>query len=360
MLFADKHYKNNILSKALDSGCRFSVYSIPGITFLYMIIYILSKIFSEISIESINNLGSKTILPLVSCGIAFGISETKAIPAGILTGFITQSGISVTNFGGSSQGISGIYGCILGGIIAGQSCIWSERFITGFKGKSGSESNKSHTLAVISAILLSLFINEFSIFINSLSLLTLTGVGGANSVLVSVALGIFMTADCMGPMYLAGYLFSCAALAMGDTGMFASMTAAVAVPHLSISAFCLLYNNRFTKIGTASAFMSLLGGLAGMPVSVIPFYTEAPVKMSMACASGGCIASMLCTLFGCHAKSISKGLLSLVTQDKPLYFLLSILSGVLITVFIMSLVFCSKTEDEAEEEYKNTVIAKTS
>ncbi len=359
MLFAYKNNKDNTLTKSLECGCKFSVPVIWAVTFLSVIAYIISNLFSGTNIENINNLTGKLIFPLINCGISFSLAGIKAIPSGLLSGLITQTGLTFSSHGTNAQGISGIYGCIAAGIIASYSLKWSERILNRYKDTNYPVELIKETIGMTITLLLTLFINEISMLINSLSILTLTGIGGVSSVLVSVILGIFMTADCMGPLYLSGYLFSSAALATGDGRLFVSMSAASVVPCLSIGIFCLLYSKRFTKSGRISAMASLTGGILGLPVAVLPFYTETPLKMITACTSGGCLASMLCTMFGCNTTRISKGILSVFSLDNPLYFLLSVLSGVLVTVFLMSLLFDTETTEETEKENTNAITVNT-
>lgn len=342
--------EHGILNKSFEYGCKISSPVIWVTTIFTATTYILNIFLSSTNTENIVNIAEKLIFPLISSGVAVGIGGAKALPSGILAGLIAESGICITSMSNNFLGISGIYGSVLAGTVAGYILKHSEKMLRMYQRSNNPLKTVSTVLSFIIVLFTALIINDISMYINSLCLLALTGIGGVSSVLVSVILGIFMTADCMGPLYLAGYLFSSAALATGDSNLFVSISAASVVPCLSIGVFCLIYSNRFTNKGKISAIASITGGIIGAPVSALPFYTENPIKMSVASASGGCVASMLCNLFRCNTEKLSKGILSLLLQDSPVYFLLSLLSGVLVTVFLMSLLFSTETTEEIKKE----------
>lgn len=341
---------NNTEKSPLNQGALFSVAPIVIISLLTIFSEFSGLFYADFSLEPLIKVIGKTISPVISGAVAYSVGGAEALFSGLIGGMLTNSGLGVTSHNGNIQGFSGIYGCIIAGKVAGKSIILARKLILFKEEKSSSFSITVTLISMGTTLVSALTLNEISRFLNTFTTFTFSALCSAVPLLACILAGMAAATRSFGPVYLGGYLFATAALATGQGELMTSIFAASLASGVSMGIFCFLYQQRFTPTESACAYISLAGGVLGVSQCCAPFYIAKPVKMSLSCITGGCVSSLLCTLFRCNTSVLPKGILSINGIEKPLFFLLSIVCGVLVTVFVMSLMFDTTTEEKTEKE----------
>lgn len=293
----------------------------------------------------IGNIVARLIFPLISGGIAMSIGGLWALPAGILSGMLTSIGSTLIFPSGDSFGISGVIGCIVAGVVAGTTAVIIKKRT--LKSKSNIRYLWDMMLPIVPIItsaVVALGVNQTAYFLN---ILLSTGLGALSRVsilLTALGIGIMMTADGAGALYLSAYTFGAASLATGEAGLMACVMAAGMVPPLSIGLCAAVFSENFTKKERLSALIAMGCGIFGVFQGAIPFYCAKPLKIIPPCIAGGMAASVLCIMLRCSVIIPVGGVLSLIGTDRPLYFLLSVLFGVFLSTSLLALSLSTETE----------------
>lgn len=278
----------------------------------------------------------RLIFPVLSAGIAMSIGGLYALSAGLIGGMLAGIGSTITFPSGDSSAISGIFGSILAGFAAGYSVILISKLRESLK---GDKKYVAEILLPIVPIILSaiatLCINPIAGAINALTSTALAGLSRVSFLLVSAMVGLMMTADVGGPLYLSAYVFGAASIFTGDPEIMASVMAAGMVPPLSIFLCAAVFKEKFSKKERLAGYVSFLCGVMGVSHGAIPYYAARPLRIIPPCMAGGVAASMLSMVFGCSTELPVGGFLALSAMDMPLYFSLSVLCGTFISAAIM-------------------------
>lgn len=298
------------------------------------------------------------IYPLISIGIAVSVSGTGALGAGFVGGMLAGTGANLITTNENITGISGLFGSIAAGFIAGYSQKLADRFFS----KKGKSADYAHFLSPTVAIIITSFsifgVNTVSFYINHLSSVLLGITAKANGLLVSLLLGIFMTADSGGPLYLAGYIFGVASITTGEPQYMASVIAGGAVPPICMGLYTLIYNESTDKRERFTGVLGILGGLSGVSQFAVPYYTQKSYRFVFSCIPGGIIASMLSFALRCSCAIPAGGILAFSSSGKPLFLLTAIIFGGLVSTFILS-TFENTDEQESAQDKTSSVKVNT-
>lgn len=352
MIFAE----NKKQSIPYDSAKKTILSLSSPLIFVVIILSIITKSaqllnFSEEFITSANavcNQLTKLIFPLVSAKTAYSLSGFDAMAVGTLGGFIAGSGATLLSLSGDAHGISGIYGALIAGYGASHITKLTKHIFNDNKDANYCNNIFSTSLSLLLTFLLMLSVNQISYILNCFCILILTAVSNIHPVLLSVIIGIFIASDCMGPFFIGSSIFASATLVTGSSDSLTCISSAAMVPALSLGVFCILYHKRFSQAEKLWGVTALVGGIFGTNIASVPFYTSKPVKTILCCLPGGCTASVLCTLFRCTT-----------IAEKPLFFLLSVICGVLVSVYAMSIVFVSSKVTEEHQSEGAQAVANT-
>lgn len=347
-------YSENSENNLQNESAVISSLPVVILTFLSILTKVMSLSTSVVSLDFIITLIENSVLPIISGMIAYSVGGVKALLAGLMGGIITNSGITILGQGGI-QGFSGLYGCLTAGKIAGKSFVYIKRILAL---KSKDKNTASILPSIISigiTILSAVGINEISAQLNSFTIFSLSDLSASVPLLTCVLTGMAVSTNSFGAVYMGGYLFATAAFTTGQSELMTSVFAATLIPSISIATISYLYKSKIRKSELSLALCSLLGGLFGAKYSSAPFFIAKPFRVSVSCIAGGCVSSLLCTLFKCKCGILPKSIFSLIHIEKPMFFLLSVICGVLVCVFIMSLLF--DTQEETENEKKKEVKA---
>ncbi len=296
-----------------------------------------TSVLSRLLYES-GNLLSKLIYPLISSGIALVLGGFGAIPAGLLGGMLTGTGATFASTNANATSISGIFGCIFAGFVAGYSAKILNKILINIK-TTGEAINffLIPTLSLIVVLPAVLILNTASEYLNHFTSSLAGIISKTNGILLSVILGIFMTADCGGPLYLAGYTFGVASIATGEPKYMATIIAAGAIPPITMGLYTIIYKERTQRFERILGAVGIFGGLLGLPHSALAFYTKKSYRFLLACVPGGIVASILSYAFNCSSEAPAGGILGFSSFGRPLFLLLALSCGGLLSTFLLSL-----------------------
>lgn len=281
---------------------------------------------------------NKLIFPLVSAGIAVFIGGSAALTAGLCGGLIAGMGSTFANANANATGISGVAGAAAAGFVAGYCVKYLRKSYEKTKGVKVKLPHCALSIvSIISAVLSVFFINTIASYLNHYAAILLGATNNVSSILLAVILGVFMTCDYGGPLYLAGYVFGVASISSGQPEVMAAVVAAGAIPTLSIGLYSILYSDKFTRSEKLAAYTGIAGGLLGVPQCAVPFYITLNYRYILACIPGGCISAILSVLFRCYTNLPAGGILSFSMEGRPEFFLLALTCGVLTSTFLISL-----------------------
>ncbi len=284
------------------------------------------------------NLLSKLIFPLTSAGIAAVYGGPGAVPGGLLGGMLAGLGATYESTNANATSISGVFGSLFAGFVAGVCTKAIVKFFSRYNQKDDiTPYIFTPALSLVVTLLSVLLLNTASEYI-SLFASTLAGLSGkTNGLVVSVILGIFMTADSGGPLYLAGYTFGVASVSTGSPEYMAIVIAAGTIPPLTMGLYTITYKERTQGYERILGGIGIVGGLLGLPHSALAFYTTKTYKFILSCVPGGIVASILSFAFSCRSEIPAGGILSFYSYGRPLFFILALACGAMLSTMLLSL-----------------------
>ncbi|MBU3748878.1 MAG: PTS fructose transporter subunit IIC [Mycobacterium sp.] len=250
----------------------------------------------------IGTIGFQMMIPILAGFIAMSIADRPGLVPGMITGIVANTG-SLYN----SEAGSGFLGAILAGFLAGYVTLAIKRvkvpkFMAGIM--------PIIVIPMFATVVSSLaFIYVLGAPIASLfAALTnwLSGLTGANAVVLGVILGLMIAFDMGGPVNKVAFLFGVGLIATGQTGPMGMIGAAIATPAIGQGLATVLrrklYDDSEQELGLAAMFM----GFFGITEGAIPFAAADPARVIPANMVGGAVAGATAALFGA-ANSVPHG-----------------------------------------------------
>ncbi len=242
----------------------------------------------------IGTIGFKMMIPILAGFIAMSIADRPGLVPGMITGIVANTG----DLYGSEAG-SGFLGAIVAGFLAGYVTLTVKRLKV-----------PKFMAGIMPIIVIPLFATVVSslAFIYVLgapiagvfSGLTnwLSGLTGANAVVLGVILGLMIAFDMGGPVNKVAFLFGVGLIATGQTAPMGMIGAAIAAPPIGQGLATVLrrtvYDESEQELGLAAMFM----GFFGITEGAIPFAAADPARVIPANMVGGAVAGATAALFG--------------------------------------------------------------
>lgn len=242
----------------------------------------------------IGTIGFKMMIPILAGFIAMSIADRPGLVPGMITGIVANTG----ELYGSEAG-SGFLGAILAGFLAGYVTLTIKRLKV-----------PKFMAGIMPIIVIPLFATVVSClaFIYVLGApiagvftgLTnwLSGLTGANAVVLGVILGLMIAFDMGGPVNKVAFLFGVGLIATGQTAPMGMIGAAIAAPPIGQGLATVLrrklYDESEQELGLAAMFM----GFFGITEGAIPFAAADPARVIPANMVGGAVAGATAALFG--------------------------------------------------------------
>ena len=298
---------------------------------------------------------NKLISPVLSGGIALYTGGFSALSAGLIGGMLTGIGVTLNFPSGNSEAITGIYGCILAGLAAGYSVKVTEniqkRF---FKNKSDFHILLPPIISIILTVTAVFTADTISHTINGLVSAGIAASGDYNKLLLAIILSVMISADVGGPLYLAALVYAVASFGTNEPEIIALVTAAGSVPALSIGLSSIIFADRFTKKERYYATTGMFCGLLGLSQIVIPYYLSRFHRIIIPCVTGAVISGCLSFIFGCTLNSPVGGILAVSDIRSAVYFIISVISGVLFSTAVMGYTLYPANEGSIVSEERKT------
>ena len=242
----------------------------------------------------IGTIGFKMMIPILAGFIAMSIADRPGLVPGMITGIVANTG----ELYGSEAG-SGFLGAIVAGFLAGYVTLAIKRvkvpkFMAGIM--------PIIVIPMLATVVSSLaFIYVLGAPIAGLfTALTnwLSGLTGANAVVLGVILGLMIAFDMGGPVNKVAFLFGVGLIATGQTAPMGMIGAAIAAPPIGQGLATVLrrklYDDSEQEMGLAAMFM----GFFGITEGAIPFAAADPARVIPANMVGGAVAGATAALFG--------------------------------------------------------------
>jgi PTS system fructose-specific IIC component len=267
------------------------------------------------------------MVPVMAGFIAFSIADRPGLAPGLIGGMLASS----------------IGAGFLGGIVAG--------FIAGYAAKAIADNVKlPQTMEALKPILI---IPLFASLITGLAMIYvvgtpiasimkgltdfLTGMSGANAILLGVILGAMMCFDLGGPVNKVAYVFGTGLLASNPNVPSLPMAAVMAagmVPAIGMGIATFVARNKFINSEREAGKASFVLGLCFISEGAIPFAARDPMRVIPSTMAGGALAGALSMLFGCGLMAPHGGLFVLLIPgaiSNALMYIVAIAAGSALT-----------------------------
>jgi PTS system fructose-specific IIC component len=168
----------------------------------------------------------------------------------------------------------------------------------------------------------------------------LTGLTGANALLLGALLGGMMAVDMGGPVNKAAYAFSVGLLTAETFTPMAATMAAGMTPPLGLALATALLPGRFTVDERAAGKVAAVLGLAFITEGAIPFAARDPLRVIPACIAGSAVTGAISMAAGCALRAPHGGAFVMLIPNAvaPLgLYVVAIAAGTAVTALALAL-----------------------
>ncbi|MFD5328312.1 fructose-specific PTS transporter subunit EIIC [Streptomyces sp. NPDC127092] len=192
----------------------------------------------------------------------------------------------------------------------------------------------------------------------------LSGLSGANAVILGVILGLMMCFDLGGPVNKVAYAFAVGGLANPNEGSLKVMAAVMAagmVPPLAMALATTVRGRLFTRAERENGKAAWVLGASFISEGAIPFAAADPLRVIPAAMAGGAVTGALSMAFECTLRAPHGGVFVIPLIGNPLLYLLAIAAGTLVSAGLVILLKSARKrapeEQQAEAATEVTVAA---
>ncbi|MFF9842888.1 fructose-specific PTS transporter subunit EIIC [Streptomyces sp. NPDC013740] len=185
----------------------------------------------------------------------------------------------------------------------------------------------------------------------------LSGLSGANAILLGVILGLMMCFDLGGPVNKVAYAFAVGGLANPNEGSLMVMAAVMGagmVPPLAMALATTVRGRLFTRTERENGKAAWVLGASFISEGAIPFAAADPLRVIPAAMAGGAVTGALSMAFECTLRAPHGGVFVIPLIGNPLLYLLAIAAGTVVSAGLVILLKSmrkpapSETETETE------------
>ncbi|NEY36382.1 PTS transporter subunit EIIA [Streptomyces sp. PRKS01-65] len=164
----------------------------------------------------------------------------------------------------------------------------------------------------------------------------LSGLSGANAVLLGALLGLMMCFDLGGPVNKVAYTFATAGIAVADPSdsamkIMAAAMAAGMVPPLAMALATTVRGRLFNAAERENGKAAWVLGASFISEGAIPFAAADPLRVIPASMAGGALTGALSMAFGATLRAPHGGIFVVPLIGNPLLYLVAIAAGVCVT-----------------------------
>ncbi|WCN06787.1 PTS fructose transporter subunit IIABC [Streptomyces sp. M92] len=168
----------------------------------------------------------------------------------------------------------------------------------------------------------------------------LSGLSGANAVLLGALLGLMMCFDLGGPVNKVAYAFATAGIAVTDPSdsamkIMAAVMAAGMVPPLAMALATTVRSKLFNAAERENGKAAWVLGASFISEGAIPFAAADPLRVIPASMAGGAVTGALSMAFGATLRAPHGGIFVVPLIGNPLLYLVAIAAGVCVTTALV-------------------------
>lgn len=286
--------------------------------------------------KTIGDMAFDFMLCILSGYIAMSIADRPGLAVGFVGGAVAKAGTTFASLTNPDITLvsSGFLGALIAGFIGGY-VVLLLRKVFSFLPKS-LESVKPILIYPVGGILLigliMLAINPIVGAINTALNNFLSSMQGANKIILGAILGGMMSVDLGGPVNKASYTFGTGMLAEGHYDI---MAGGMVAP-LAIALLATFFPKKLPKKDRQSALLNYIMGFSFISEGAIPFASADPIRVIVSCVIGSAVAGSLSMLFNCTLMAPHGGIFVLPVVGNAALYLLSIVVGSLVAMFILA------------------------
>ncbi|QHY96124.1 PTS system fructose-specific EIIABC component [Streptomyces sp. S4.7] len=168
----------------------------------------------------------------------------------------------------------------------------------------------------------------------------LSGLSGANAIILGVVLGLMMCFDLGGPLNKVAYAFAVGGLANPNEGSLKVMAAVMAagmVPPLAMALATVVRGALFTRTERENGKAAWVLGGSFITEGAIPFAAGDPLRVIPSAMAGGAVTGALSMLFECTLRAPHGGIFVLPLIGNPVFYLIAILAGTAVSAALVIL-----------------------
>lgn len=290
--------------------------------------------------KTIGGIAFDFMLCILSGYIAMSIADRPGLAVGFVGGAVAKAGTTFASLTNPDVTLvsSGFLGALIAGFIGGY-VVLLLRKVFSFLPKS-LESVKPILIYPVGGILLigliMLAINPVVGTINTALNNFLSSMQGANKIILGAILGGMMSVDLGGPVNKASYTFGTGMLAEGHYDIMAAVMAGGMVAPLAIALLATFFPKKLPKKDRQSALLNYIMGFSFISEGAIPFASADPIRVIVSCVVGSAVAGAMSMLFNCTLMAPHGGIFVLPVVGNAALYLLSIVIGSLVAMFILA------------------------
>ncbi|MGV9549408.1 PTS fructose transporter subunit IIABC [Streptomyces ardesiacus] len=168
----------------------------------------------------------------------------------------------------------------------------------------------------------------------------LSGLSGANAILLGALLGLMMCFDLGGPVNKVAYTFATAGIAVAspsDSAMkiMAAVMAAGMVPPLAMALATTVRGRLFNAAERENGKAAWVLGASFISEGAIPFAAADPLRVIPASMAGGAVTGALSMAFGATLRAPHGGIFVVPLIGNPLLYLVAVAAGVAVTAALV-------------------------
>ena len=289
--------------------------------------------------KTVGGAAFNVMLYILAGYIAMSIADRPGLAVGFVGGILAVQGTTFASLTDSTVTLvsSGFLGALIAGFVGGYIVLGLKKVCSYLP--ESIEGIKTILLYPVFGIaimgLFMLLINPYVGAINTGINNYLSAMSTANKVLLGAILGGMMAIDLGGPVNKAAYTFGTGMLASGQYEIMAAVMAGGMVPPLAIALLATFFPKKIAKKDKQAAYVNYIMGLSFISEGAIPFASADPLRTIPAFVAGSAVTGALSMIFNCTLMAPHGGIFVIATIGHPIWYLVSILVGSLVSMGVM-------------------------
>ena len=291
--------------------------------------------------KTVGGAAFNVMLYILAGYIAMSIADRPGLAVGFVGGILAVQGTTFASLTDSTVVLvsSGFLGALIAGFVGGYIVLLLKKICSYLP--ESIEGIKTILLYPVFGIMLMgafmLLINPYVGAINTAINNYLSSMSTANKVLLGAILGGMMAIDLGGPVNKAEYTFGTGMLASGQYEIMAAVMAGGMVPPLAIALLATFFPKKIAKKDKQAAYVNYIMGLSFISEGAIPFASADPLRTIPAFVAGAAVTGALSMVFNCTLMAPHGGIFVIATVGHPIWYLVSIIIGSLVSMAVMAM-----------------------